>query len=505
MCEPGFYAHPVDVPIKVVQTHISFVVLTGPYAYKVKKPVDLGFLDFTSIEKRHHYCDEELRLNQAFAPNLYLEVVPIYEWKGRYTLHGPEEDRKIAEYAVRMRQFDESDLLVNIFERGEFDLDFAGRLGERIVNVHGTAPIVSPSDSYGSAELMAESVRQNFEPILPFVGSTVPQERFDELRAFMDTFIEKNGRLFNLRIKEGRIRECHGDLHLRNICLHKGRIELFDRIEFNDAFKNIDVMYDLAFLLMDIRYRGRRGLANRLLNTYLEATGDYVGALLLPFYQSVRALIRGEVALILSVDDEVEAPRREQARNDGLLYLEHALEYTQAAQGRLIVTCGLSGAGKSTFARTLAERIDAIHIRSDAVRKHLAGVGLTEHGEAIYSEAYTTATYAKLIELGVLLAECGYAVILDAKFDRHDFRRKLVEKATSFDLSVRFVYCYAPLDVLKKRLSERIGDVSDATKELIDSQAEQFESFEGDEEEILISLDTQDDHALEAVLIELRD
>lgn len=503
MREPGFYPHHVDAPIDVVQTHISFVVLTGPYAYKIKKPVDLGFLDFTTLEKRLHYCNEELRLNQALAPNLYLEVVPIYIRNGRYALHRSGENSKVAEYAVRMRQFDEYDLLINVFERGEFDLEFAGRLGERIAGVHQTAPVVNPLNSYGTAEAMAESVRQNFEMILPFVGSIVPQELFEGLRTFMDTFIEENRRLFDLRIKEGRIRECHGDLHLRNICVYRGRVELFDRIEFNDAFKNIDVMYDLAFLLMDIRYRGRRGLANRLLNTYLEATGDYGGTLMLPFYQSVRALIRGEVALLLSADGEVDAPRREQARNDGLRHLEHAIEYAKISRGRLVVTCGLSGAGKSTFARTLAERIDAIQIRSDAVRKHLAGVSLTEHGEAIYSEAYTTATYAKLIELGILLAERGYTVILDAKFDRSDFRRKLIEKATSFDLPVRFVLCQAPLDVLKKRLVQRIGDISDATELLIDSQAKQFESFEGDEKEILISLNTQDESALEGVLNEL--
>lgn len=505
MREPEFYAHEVDAPIEVVQTHISFVVLTGPYAYKIKKPVDLGFLDFTTLEKRHHYCLEELRLNQAFAPDLYLEVVSIYERDGRYTLHRSGEDCKVVEYAVRMRQFAESDLLINVFDRGEIDLDFAGRLGARIAAVHEAAPVVRPAGSFGSAEAMAESVRQNFETIRPFAGPIVPQQLFEDLRTFLDTFIEENRRLFERRLEEGRIRECHGDLHLRNICLHEGRIELFDRIEFNDAFKNIDVMYDLAFLLMDIRYRGGRGIANRLLNAYLETTGDYSGALMLPFYQSVRALIRGEVALLLSADQDVDAPRREQAGKDGLRHLEHALEFTHATQGRLIVTCGLSGSGKSTFARTLSQRIDAIHIRSDAVRKHLAGVDLSEHGEAIYSEAYSTATYSKLIERGILLAERGFSVILDAKFDRRELRRKLVEKATSFDLPVRFVHCHAPLDVLKKRLTRRFADVSDATEDLIDSQAMHFESFEGEEKETLISLDTQDEDATERVINEVGD
>ena len=503
MREPAFYPHDVNTPIEVVQTHISFVLLTGPYAYKIKKPVDLGFLDFTSLEKRHHYCDEELRLNKAFAPDLYLEVLPIYECNGSYTLHRSVDDCRIAEYAVRMRQFADSDLLINVFERGEFDLDLAGRLGERIADVHETAPMVSPPGSYGSAEAMSESVRQDLETIQPFAGSVVPQELFEGLRTFIDTFIEEHGRLFDLRIKEGRIRECHGDLHLRNICLHGGRIELFDRIEFNDAFKNIDVMYDFAFLLMDIQYRGGRRPANRLLNAYLESTGDYGGALLLRFYQCARALIRGMVALVLSVDEDVDAKRREQARKDGVRLLEHALEYSRATQGQLVVTCGLSGAGKSTFARILAERMDAIHIRSDAVRKHLAGVDLVEHGEAIYSAAHTLATYEKMIKLGILLAKSGFAVILDAKFDRSDIRLMLLGKAKTAGLPLRFVHCLAPLDVLKTRLAERVADISDATQHLVDSQAKQFESFGEEEDEITIPLNTQDEGAMEAVLNEL--
>lgn len=503
MRDANFYTHDVSVPIEVVQTHISYVVLTGPYAYKIKKPIDLGFLNFTTLEKRHHYCDEELRLNQAFAPDLYVDVLPIYEHSGIYALSPSDEHGEIAEYAVRMRQFDDADLLINVFDRGELDRKRVEDLGIRVAEIHRNAPVVSRKASYGGAQAMAESVQMNFETIQPFAGTVIPEARLQSLRTFMDTFIAKHEWLFELRIKEGHIRECHGDLHLRNICLHEGHIELFDRIEFNETFKNIDVMYDLAFLLMDVRYRGRNDLANRILNTYLEATGDYAGAQLLPFYQSVRALIRAEVALLISVDQQVENEGREQASSDGLRYLEHALQYFDHSKGRIFATCGLSGAGKSTIAVSLRDRVDAIHIRSDVIRKHLAGVELSERGQDIYSESYTRATYAKLIELGIVLAAHGHTVILDAKFDRRDARQKLIEKAESFELPLHFIYCHAPLDVLKARLMKRKGDVSDATEALTDTQVQQFEVFEGDETALRVSLDTQDKESVEAVLNEL--
>ena len=503
MRDAGFYAHDVKLPIEVVQTHISFVVLTGSYAYKIKKPVNLGFLDFTTLDKRHLNCTEELRLNQAFSPELYLEVVPIYELNGHYMLNPTCEECTVFEYAVRMRQFDESQLLLNVFERSELDLDFAEGLGERIALIHKNAPIVNPSNYYGSADAMAESVRLNFEPIQSFSGNTIPKTLFDGLGAYMNMFIDKNRQLFDRRINEGRIRECHGDLHLSNICIYKGCIELFDRIEFNKEFRNIDAMYDLAFLLMDIRYRGRSDLAIRILNTYLEVTGDYRGALLLPFYQSMRALIRAEVALLLSADEDVDISHREEAKKNGVLYFEHALEYTQTLGGRLFVTCGLSGAGKSTVARCLAEGIDAVHIRSDAVRKHLAGVDLIERSKSIYTKAHTTATYTELIQLGISLARQGSTVILDATFDRREFRQTLIEKAESCDIHVQFIYCHAPLEVLKTRLSLREGDVSDATEKLIDYQAQQFEDFEKDEEQGRIFLDTQDENALKTLMDKL--
>jgi hypothetical protein len=503
MRDPGFFPHDVCDPIRIVQTHISFVILTGPYAYKIKKPVNLGFLDFTTLEKRRHYCDEELRLNRIFTPELYLDVVRIYEKEGNFALHSLGNESNVVEYAVRMRQFEESNLLLNVFDRGELDAPMAERLGKRIAEIHNTAPEVPQNESYGSAKSMEESIQLNFDTILPLAGNVVPAKMLENLHAAMGSFIEKNHWLFDLRIKEERIRECHGDLHLRNICQYNGRIEVFDRIEFNNAFKNIDVMYDLAFLLMDIRYRGKSRIASRILNAYLESTGDYGGAILLPFYQSVRALIRGEVNLLVSADEEVSAHAREEAKDSGLRHLEHAFAFSRTNPGKIIATSGVSGSGKTTVAKFLIDHVDAIHIRSDVIRKHLAGIDLSTHSAEIYSEEHTNTTYAKLIEFGVLLAAHGFTVILDAKFDRRNFRQKLIEKANTFELPVTFVYCTASVDTLKNRLAQRSDDISDATEALTDHQIAEFEPFEPEEKKYIVSIDMENAASLEPLLNEL--
>lgn len=498
MQHPAFFPHSVESPIRVVQTHISFVVLTGPYAYKLKKEVDLGFLDFSSLAKRHFYCMEELRLNSLFAPDLYVDVVSIFERQGQYTFEAG--DSEPVEYAVRMHQFDESELLIHVLERGELTIDLATQLGERIAGIHKRTPVISPANTYGSADTMRESIRLNFATIEPFVGCVFPVEQRDRLNAFCLEVVEANAALLSRRIEQGFIRECHGDLHLRNICIHQHVIELFDRIEFNDAFKNIDTLYDLSFLLMDLRYRGHPELATRVMNVYLEVTGDYDGVVLLPLYECVRAIIRGEVSLLLSADDEADATVRAHAESEGVRHLDHAEEYTRKQKGSIVATCGLSGSGKSTFAGALALRSGAIHIRSDALRKHLSGVGLHARGADIYSSEHTVATYSRLIDLGVALSVAGHHVILDATFEQAQYRGLLIDRAKSANVVLHFAHCAAPIDIIRKRLAERTLDVSDATVELTDRQIEEFETFSEDEAALRIEVDTTREDAVNAVL-----
>lgn len=490
MLEPSFYPHTVSGPVHVVQTHISYVVLTGDYAYKIKKPVDLGFLDFSSLDKRRHYCREELRLNKLFAPALYLEVVQIVSLNGGYRFAPPRAEDDAVEYALKMKQFDERQLLINVFERGELTEERIVEIATKLAALHRTSLTNESIAKYGRPESVAAMAGENYEHVRPFLGTTQDAEQFKETKAFTDMFIRENGAIFERRIAEGMIRECHGDLHLNNICIYNGRIEFFDRIEFTDLFKNIDVIYDLAFLMMDLQYRGRKDFANILLNTYLERTGDYEGALLLPLYLSMRAYVRGKVNSILQDDEHLDAEERKTAIEEAKAYFKHAWEYTRPRRGAVLCISGLSGSGKSTIARGLAQPLDAIYLRSDAVRKHLAGIPLDETDESLYTEDMTRRTYSELTRMGMRLADEGCTVILDAKFDRLKERKETIESAKERRLPLKFLLCSTDLKTMKQRLRDRTGDVSDATSDLVDQQATEFEAFSEAERALTIEVDT---------------
>ena len=490
MLTPAFYAHAVSEPIHAVQTHISYVVLTGDYAYKIKKPVDLGFLDFSTLEKRRHFCSEELHLNKLFAPALYIEVASIVETDGGYRFARPGEENNAVEYAVRMKQFEERQLLLNVFNRGELTEERMVEIATKLAALHAQSHTDASIAEFGRPESIAAMAEENYKHVRPFIGTTQGESQFRETKAFTDRFIRENGAIFERRIAEGMIRECHGDLHLNNICIFEGRIEFFDRIEFNDLFKNIDVMYDLAFLMMDLQFRGRPDFANVLVNTYIERTGDYEGALLLPLYLSMRAYVRGKVHSILQADEHLDATDRGAALNEAKSYFEHAWEYTRPKPGRMICMSGLSGSGKSTIARCLAQPLDALHLRSDAVRKHLAGVPLEETDESLYTEEMTRRTYRELARLGLRLASEGFSVILDAKYDRLEQRREVIEGAEERGVPLKFLLCTTDVSTLKQRLRDRVPDVSDATGDLVDRQAAEFEDFSDAERALTIEVDT---------------
>jgi len=488
---PEFYPHPVHEPIRLVQTHISYVLLTGQHAYKLKKPVNLGFLDFSSLEKRHFYCTEEVRLNSLYSPALYLEVLSIAKRGGHFAFGTDTEFDTIVEYAVHMREFDDRNLLYNVFECGELNENHVLEIARKLSDVHRTAKTSDAIRAYGRATCIAEMASENYEEIRPFIGTTETEQFFLETHAFTDRFIAENSSLFCNRIDEKKIRECHGDLHLKNICIYEGRIQFFDRIEFSEQLKNIDVIYDLAFLAMDLQYRSRNDLANVLINNYLERTGDYEGAELLPLYLTMRACVRGKVNSMLSADEHLSDAESERAKDEAHIYFEHAWRYTQHRESALIVMCGLSGSGKSTVARNLAKKIDAIHIRSDAIRKHIAGVQLDDHGQEIYTPELTRQTYEHLALLGNRIAAGGQNVILDAKFGERAFRRHVIEDSRRAKRSLRFLWCNAEAPVLEARLRSRKGDISDAGPHLHEQQVAEFEEFTHEEKMFVTPIDTE--------------
>jgi uncharacterized protein len=524
MLSPGFYPHSVVEPIQLIQTHVSYVLLTGDFVYKVKKPVDFGFLDYSTLEKRHHFCQEELRLNQRGAAELYLEVLPITQTGEQFQLGGRGE---AVEYTVKMVQFPQDTLLSSLFEKGELTEAILLDLAKTLAAFHQKAPTNDYIRSFGEIPKIRASIDENYEQTEKYIGGPQTQQQFDETRQYTDRFFAEQQALFADRVAKDWIRECHGDVHLRNICLWRDRLWLFDCIEFNEPFRFVDVMFDIAYIVMDLDNGDRSDLSNLFLNAYVEQTGDWEGLQVLPLYTSRQAYVRAKVASFLLDDpnladepdpsesnlDESNPDYRELGVNlvkvtsakqktmqTAAGYYTLAWQYTRQRQGQLFLMSGLSGSGKTTVARLLAKQIGAVHIRSDAVRKHLAGVPLTEKGRAdLYTTEMTQKTYDRLLQLGLTLASQGYPVILDAKYDQEATRLAAIAQAQAHELPLQILHCDAPLEVLKTRLQERQHDISDATPDLLASQ--NLEPFTDAEQPYVKILNTTSD--LEAQLKQL--
>ncbi|MBD2450372.1 AAA family ATPase [Nostoc sp. FACHB-152] len=488
MLQPGFYPHPVTEPIQLSQTHASYVLLTGDYAYKLKKPVNFGFLDFSTLEKRQHFCHEELRLNQRGAAELYLEVLPITLEEEKYQLGGIG---KPVEYVVKMREFPQETLLSNLFAQGKLTEGNLEELGRVVAQYHAKTETNDYIRSFGEVPQVRAAFDENYEQTEKYIGGPQTQQQFDETKAYTDKFFAERQELFHKRIENHYIRECHGDLHLRNICLWQDKILLFDCIDFNESFRFVDVMFDIAYAVMDLEAQERPDLSNAYLNTYLEQTGDWEGLEVLPIYLNRQSYVRAKVTSFLLDDPGVPAAVKEEAAKTAAKYYKLAWQYTQPKQGRLILMSGLSGSGKSTTAKYLARQFNAIHIRSDAVRKHLGGIPLLERGgDDLYTPEMTQKTYARLLKLGTILANQGFTVILDAKYDQAQLRQDAIAQAKKYQFPIQIIYCTAPLKVLEERLANRTGDIADATVDLLTTQFKQTEPFTATELSYVHTWDT---------------
>jgi uncharacterized protein len=491
MLVPEFYPHPVTVPIKLMQTHASYVLLTGDFAYKLKKPVNFGFLDYSTVANRQHFCEEEIRLNQRGAKELYLAVLSIVNKGDRYRWGN---DGEIVDYAVKMVQFSQSNLLSNMFEAGTITTTDIEEMGRVVAEFHACAQTNEYISSFGSVERIRASIDDNYRQTEKYIGRTQTNQQFTETKAYTDRFLHEHSPLFLDRIAGGFIRECHGDLHLRNICRWQGKTLLFDCIEFNEPFRFVDTMYDVAFAVMDLEARGRKDLANRFLNTYAEQTGDWAGLQVLPLYLSRQAYVRAKVTSFLLDDSGISTEDRAAAAQTGGDYYHQAWQYTRDLQGRLIMLSGLSGSGKSTLGKRIAQEIGGVHLRSDAVRKHLGGISLLSKGDdSLYTPEMTAKTYQRVLELGHKLVLQGFTVILDAKYDRQSLRAAVVDLAQSREIPLQIFHCTAPEAVLRDRLAQRTGDIADATVDLLASQQAAWEDFNPRERVYLTTIDTTQD------------
>lgn len=488
MCQPGFYPHPVVEPIRLMQTHVSYVLLTGDYAYKVKKPVNFGFLDYSTLEQRRHFCDEELRLNQRTAAALYLEVVAIGQDGETYHLGADPA----VEYAVKMVQFPQDTLLSALYGRGELTEELIRTLAETVAQFHQAAESNDHIRTYGTVAQIRQAFDENYEQTQGYVGGPQTQAQLEETQAATDRIFATQGDLFQRRVEQNWIRACHGDLHLNNLCYWQNQLYLFDCIEFNEPFRYVDVMYDVGFVVMDLLAKDCRPLATAFLNHYVEQTGDWEGLQLLPLYISRQAYVRAKVTSFLLNDPTIDEATKAQASQTAAHYYRLAWDVVQPQTGRLYLMAGLSGSGKSTTAREIARQTGAIHLRSDAVRKHLAGVPLQQRGDqSLYSPEMTQKTYDRLMDLGLTLAKAGFTVILDAKYDRVALRQPALDQAQQAGFPIHILHCDAPQAVLEQRVQQRSGDIADATVAVL--QQQMMEPFTETEQPWVKTLDTTGD------------
>jgi aminoglycoside phosphotransferase family enzyme/predicted kinase len=465
LLDPACYPHPV-AGVRVLETHISWVLLTGEYAYKIKKPVDLGFLDFSSLELRRRYCEEELRLNRRLAPELYLDVVEIRGAPGAPRIGG---DGPLLEYAVRMREFPQAALASRALADGAFGAAEVDALAALIARFHEGAPRAPESERFGSPDRVQAAAQQNFEQMLPLVKSAPDDRALRELRRWTEREFAARGEALAARRKQGYVRECHGDLHLRNIVLLDGRPVPFDCIEFNPDLRWIDVMSEVAFLAMDLEDRGRRDLAWRFLARYFEATGDYAGLAVLPYYLVYRALVRAKVHLLRSRQSGLRRPERARLARAFEDYLRLAARLAAPRHPALLLAHGLSGSGKTTFTQTLIEALGAIRVRSDLERKRAHGIAPLASsgsgvGKGLYSAVVNTATYRRLGELAQEALRAGFSVVVDGAFlkrSERDAFRAIAERINSPFVILDF---HAPLEVLRERIALRLARADDASE-----------------------------------------
>lgn len=503
---PALYPHPVD-GFSVIETHISWVVLTGPYAYKIKKPVDFGFLDFTSLESRQHFCQEELRLNQRLTQDLYLEVLPISGSVDAPRLDGAGP---IIEYALKMRQFPQEQLLAQVQARGELNEAHIDALAKQIADFHRETPHVAIDHSLCNATAIVAPLRQNFEQIRPMLSDKADLQQLDALEAWVETSLERLWPDLEARAREGFIRECHGDIHLGNATLLDGKATLFDCIEFNEPFRLTDIALDTAFLVMDLEDRGLKCLARRLLNSWLEHTGDYGSLKLLNIYKTHRALVRAKVALF-RLGQEQDAVQRAVILRQYRGYAGLAESYSAIPARFLAITRGVSAVGKSQVALRLVEALGAIRIRSDVERKRQLGKqqasATDELNTGIYSEDASKAIYERLNQLADLALHAGYPVVLDATFLKRPQRQAAQLIAEETGVPFLILDCQAPDSVISSWLQQRRqqgDDPSDATLEVIEAQRAGQDALDETELAHYKRVDTHDSASLNELISTIR-
>ena len=482
LTDPACYDHAVG-QVQLIETHISWVLLTGTYAYKIKKPVDLGFLDFSTLALRQQACADEVRLNRRLAAEMYLGVVAITGSPGAPRVNG---QGSVIEYAVKMRQFPPDATLDRLDERGELSSVHIDLLAARLARFHFSECPSAPGDSaWGEPETVAKPVAENFQLLAERLHDPAEQRRLAALQSWCDAEHARLTPLMRERKRNGMVRECHGDLHLGNLAWVNGQLLIFDCIEFSAGLRWIDVISEVAFCFMDLLHRQRGSLAMRFLNAWLEAGGDYQGVALLRYYAVYRALVRAKVAALRAAQSGGGDAGRAEV-NSCLLLAE---QLTQNMPTQLWITHGLSGSGKTTVSQSLLQDYGMIRLRSDVERKRLAGLDALAHsatgvGQGLYTQEAGRRTYEHLSRLAGELLATGWPVIVDAAFLERRQRDLFRELAQRLGVPFRIVDIQADIATLRERVSLRTAqgrDASEADIRVLQHQIETAQPLGADE------------------------
>lgn len=482
MSDPTFYPSRPE-SVEVIQTHISWVFIAGDEVFKVKKAVDFGFLDFTTLEKRKFYCEEEVRLNRRLAPEVYLGVAEIsLDRAGKIVLGRGET---VLDYAVQMHQIPADKMLKKLLLQGNFDSQIITAVAQKLVHFHQQAETGGIIDETGGIETVRRNHEENFSQTEPFIGLTLSAFRHGFIRSYAHKFLADQANLFRKRVQEHKIRDCHGDLHLEHIVIADDQIIIFDCIEFNERFRFGDIAAEVAFLAMDLDFNGYHDLSKLFVQSYIEFSADLDMAMLIPFYQCYYAFVRGKVTGFRLHDLHISPEDRKAATLTAGKYFELALSYAFSfAKPTLILMTGLMGSGKSVIARELSRITGVSIIQMDVIRKELCDLAPTERrledfGQGIYSEDFTHRVYEKSLATAKEILSSGKSVIIDASYKRKAHRMAACNMARSMNADFFLLECVCSDSCARERLAQRIQDeneASDGRPEIYDAQKKDYDA-----------------------------
>ncbi len=497
---PSLYGSDVD-NVNVLQTHISFVALTGEYAYKIKKPVNFGFLDFSTLEKRKQFCKEELRLNKRLCPDIYLDVIPLTQNNDHLELNGKGP---VVEYAVKMKEFPQDKIMTTLLKKGAINEKTIENLCSILVDFYRRNTSTEEIKRYGTRDAVKKNIDENFEQTASVVGKTISKETYAYLKQANEQFFQKNKDVFSQRIAAGTIQDCHGDLHSGNIVVDDD-ICIFDCIEFNKRFRYCDVASDIGFLAMDLDYQNHPYLSSNLIQMYVEKSGDTGIFNVLNFYKSYRAHVRGKVIGFKLNDPTIDDAEKQDTVTTANKYYALSKYYASLflldltnEKTLLFMVSGLTGTGKSTLSLKIAIDYHAQRLNTDVIRKELAGIDKYQRhhdpmNTGLYAPEKVSTTYETVMEKASTLLKQGYNVVLDATFQKKKYRALAQKVAARHNARFVALHCVSPDHVVKQWLEERLKrkTATDGRWEVYIAQKESYEALGADEPHLQIDMSNQ--------------